>query len=143
MRSFRFLTVLMGTCFFLLTCLPASSQFVTLARKIKSKHTATSVESNVVLDAHTNKVYQAVIDTVTSSPKLKVIQRDDSKRMIEFSNGESTLTLKVDSLDKKVSRISVTSPAKDKAVPGAEQMTVKAIMGVCTKLGIKCTVEEK
>lgn len=143
MRIFRFLPALMVTCFLLLTCFPASSQFVTLARKIKSKHTATAVESSVVLDAHSYKVYQAVIDTVIASRKLKVIQRDDSKRMIEFSNGENTLTLKVDSLDKKVSCISVTCPGKDKADTGPEQLTIKAIMAVCTKLGINYTTEEK
>jgi hypothetical protein len=143
MRSFRFLPVLIVTCFLLITCLPASSQFVTLARKIKSKHTATAVESTVVLDAHTYKVYQAVIDTLNSSPKLRVIQRDDSKRTIEFSSGENALTLKVDSLDKKVCRITVNSPAKNKTAPGEEQLTVKAIMAVCAKLGIKCSIEEK
>jgi hypothetical protein len=143
MRIFRFLPALIITCIFLLTCLPVSSQFVTLARKIKSKHTATSVESSVVLDAHTNKVYQAVIDTVSTSAKIKVFQRDDSKRLIEFTNGLCTLTMKVDSLDKKLTRISVTSPVKDETSFKAEQMTVKTILAVCTKLGIKCTIEEK
>jgi hypothetical protein len=97
----------------------------------------------VVLDAHTNKVYQAVIDTVSTSAKIKVFQRDDSKRLIEFTNGLCTLTMKVDSLDKKLTRISVTSPVKDETSFKAEQMTVKTILAVCTKLGIICTIEEK
>jgi hypothetical protein len=143
MRIFRFFPALLITGFLLVSCLPAQSQFVTLARKIKSNHSGSSVESAVVLDAHTNKVYQAVVDTVSSSAKIKILQRDDSRRLIEFTNGKSTLTMKVDSIDKKLTHISVTSPVKDETSAKTEQLTVKAIMAVCTKLGIKCTIEEK
>lgn len=129
--------------FLLLNCLPAQSQFVTLARKIKSKISGTSVESSVVLEANTRNVYQAVVDTVCSSAKIRIIKRDDSNRRIEFTDGTATMTMKVDSLDKKSSRISVTSPVKDETSLKAEQLTVKAIMAVCNKLGIQCTVDGK
>lgn len=139
-RSFSLILI---AGFLLLNCLPVQSQFVTLARKIKSKISGTSVESSVVLDAYTRNVYQAVVDTVSSSAKIRIIKRDDSNRRIEFTDGTATMTMKVDSLDKKSSRISVTSPVKDETSLKAEQLTVKAIMAVCNKLGIQCTVDGK
>lgn len=131
-------TILLAFCF-----LSAGAQFITLARKIKSKHSQGAEVSVVVLDAKTYKVYRAMIDTVSSAPKLKITARDDSKRAVAFTTGTSHVKMKVDSLETVLCQITVS--ATDSVQPSAKTMelTVNAIQGVCKKLGIKCTVEGK
>jgi len=136
-RSVLIIIVLVGSV------LPAQSQFIAIARKIKSMHTQAAEVSTVILDAHTYKVYRAVTDTVTSNPRLRIISRDDHKRVLSFISGTSKVKMEVDSLGEVTSKITVS--ATDSVQPPAKttEVAVKAIQGVCKKLNIKCTVEEK
>jgi len=95
------------------------------------------------LDAQSYKVYRAVTDTVTSNPRLKIISRDDHKRVICFRSGTSKVKMEVDSLGEVTSKITVS--VTDSVQPPAKttEVAVKTIQGVCKKLNIKCTVEEK
>lgn len=122
--------------------LPARSQFVTIARKIKSKHTQTTEVSTVTLDARPFMVYRAVMDTVASSSALKLVGRNDQKRQIDFMAGTGQVKIEVDSLGPTLSQITVS--ASDPVQPSAKttETSVNAILAVCHKLGIHCTVEE-
>jgi hypothetical protein len=142
MKMYKFSMLLIVSTLLIMTVFPARSQFVTLARKIKSKISGDGQESTVVLDAKTYKVYKAVIDTVTKVPQLKITKRDDSKRTIEYANGTNTISMKVDSLDTGYSKITVTAMDSGQPSPKTAEVTINAITVVCKKLGIKCTVDQ-
>jgi hypothetical protein len=146
MKLFKVFIPLVLTGFLVMNFLPAGSQFVTLARKIKTKMSGNSEESTVVLDARTDKVYHALVDTVSTAPKIKIIRQDDKKRTVEFTSGSNTVSMKVDSLAEKLCKITVTATdsgqSSSSSPSSAVGVTVKAINAVCKKLGIQCTVEE-
>jgi hypothetical protein len=122
--------------------LPAQSQFVALARKIKSKSSEGSQISSVVLDAKPGRVYKAMIDTLDASPRFKVMSRDDTKRIVMAASGSSNLNFKVDSLDVVYSKISVAARDEEQDPQQVQQKAVNAILAICHKLGIKCSVEK-
>lgn len=119
-----------------------SAQFVTLARKIKSKRTTQSDFATVIIDAKTFRVYQAVIDTLTSNAKFKINQRNNAERLVEFTNGVNTVSMKIDSLAIDQCQITATAPHAETSQKPATNLAVNAIIAVCQKLGIKCTVDE-
>ncbi len=122
---------------------PVNAQFVTLARKIKSKHTVQSDVATMIIDAKPYQVYQAVIDTLTSNSRFIINQINDAKRSVEFSTGTSTVSMKIDSLAVGEAQITATAPYAENAKKTASDMAVKAIIAVCQKLGVKYTVEKE
>jgi len=143
MKAVKVFSILALAGFLVMALLPASSQFVTLARKIKTRMSGNTEVSTVVLDARTYKVYHALVDTVSTAPKIRITSRDDKKRSVEFTSGSNTVSMKVDSLAEKLCKITVTATdsgqSSSSSVVG---VTVKEINAVCKKLGIQCTVEE-
>jgi hypothetical protein len=143
MKKYTFYSLfLLLACAFLFPS-NSSAQFVTLARKIKSKHTPQLDVAAVTIDAKTSCVYQAVIDTVTSSKMLTINNRDNAKRLIEFTSGTCKVSLKVDSLGVALSQITATSTHSETATKQGTEVAVDEIKAVCYKLGIKCTVDKK
>jgi hypothetical protein len=134
-------SIMMGFVF--LVSMPVQAQFVTLARKIKSMHTSKTDVATVMIDARTFRVYQAVIDTLTSNPKFAITGRDNAKRLVEFTKGPYQVTMQVDSLANELCQITVSAAHSDNAQKQAADMAVDAINGICYKLGIKCTHDEK
>jgi hypothetical protein len=127
----------------LLISLPVQSQFITIGRKIKSMRTSTTDVATVIIDAGTFRVYQAVIDTLTSDPKIEVTRRDNSERFVEFKHGTNTVSMKVDSLANGISQITVSAAHSTNAPKQTTDMAVDAIIRVCDKVGIKCTPDKQ
>ncbi len=143
MKKYTFYSMfLLLACAFLFPS-TSSAQFVTLARKIKSKHTPQADVATVTVETKTYRVYQAVIDTVTTNKKLTIISRENDKRLVEFTNGTCKVSLQVDSLGVALARITATSTHSETATKQATEIAVDAIKAVCAKLGIKCTVDKK
>jgi hypothetical protein len=143
MTTFQKYFIFIVTGFCILFSEPASSQFITIARKIKAKHTKEADVATVILDAKPDRVYQAVLDTLNSSAKFKINQRNNAARTVEFQTGTNTVTLQVDSLAVDVSQIKATAPHSDTSSEPATALAVKAITAVCIKLGVKYTVEKE
>ena len=120
---------------------PVHAQFITLARKIKGMHTGDTDVATVILDARTFRVYKAVIDTLSSDPKIRILKKDPEKRTVEFNNGSNTVTMKVDSLETGLSQITVTTPHSGSQQNKETDHAVEAILLVCKKMGIKCTLD--
>ncbi|MEI7491294.1 MAG: hypothetical protein WCK92_07845 [Bacteroidota bacterium] len=121
----------------------SSAQFITIARKIKSMHSGSTDVATVIVDAKTFKVYGAVIDTLTTNPKFKISQRDNTKRFVEFTTGTYKVSMQVDSLAAALSQITVASAHADNAEKQATDIAVDVIQTVCRKLAIKCTLDKK
>jgi hypothetical protein len=61
---------------------------------------------------------------------------------VEFTRGKADVTLKVDSLADGLSQITVSAAHVDDAEKQSTDYAVEAILGVCTKAGIKCTLDK-
>jgi hypothetical protein len=116
--------------FVLAFSLPASAQWVTLIRKVRGMSTGTTDVATVILDAGAANVYKAAMDTVQKA-KLEIVKTDPAARYLQFNSQGNTITLKVDSLDKKVCQITVSAPSRDDADKAAA--TIRA---VCRKMGV-------
>jgi hypothetical protein len=116
-----------------------SAQFLTIARKIKSMKSDGKDVSTVILDAGAAKVYTALIDTLESQPKFRITAKDDIKKHVEFEGGGSSLSMQVDSLDVRLSQITVLAVASGDAPPASTDAAASAILGVCRKVGLYCT----
>jgi hypothetical protein len=141
MKTCKQYSLFLMTGFIFLASLPVHAQFVTLARKIKSMHTSQTDVATVMIDAKTFRVYQAVIDTLTSNPKFEVTSRDNAKRLVEFTRGTYKITMQVDSLANELCQITVSAAHSANAQKQATDIAVDAIMGVGQKVGIKCTLD--
>jgi hypothetical protein len=144
--SLRFVKVffLCGMLIANLVCPPAvHAQFITLARKIKAKHTPQADVATVVIDAKTYRVYEAVIDTLTTNGKFKISQRNNEQRLVEFTNGTMSVSMKVDSLAPEQARVTATAPVSESSDRPVSDVAIKAVVAVCQKLGIKYTIEKE
>jgi hypothetical protein len=130
------------TGFLFLASVPVHAQFVTIARKIKSMHSTHADVATVLVDAKTYRVYKAVVDTLTRNKKFGISKIDNAQRQVEFTRGKSDVTLKVDSLSDGFSQITVSATHVDDAEKQSTDYAVDAILSVCRKAGIQCTVDK-
>lgn len=134
------LFLMIGFAFLVSTSVNA--QFITIARKVKSMRTGQSDVATVIIDAKTFRVYQAVIDTLTSDPKFKISNRDNAKRLVEFTSGTYKVSMQVDSLAIGLSQITVAANHSDNSPKQPKDIAVDAIFRVCSKVGVKCTLDK-
>jgi hypothetical protein len=119
-----------------------NAQFITIARKVKSMRTGQTDVATVIIDAKTFRVYQAVIDTLTSDPKFKISNRDNAKRFVEFTSGTYKVSMQVDSLEIGLSQITVAANHSDSSPKQPKDIAVDVIFRVCSKVGVKCTLDK-
>jgi hypothetical protein len=135
------LFLLIGFC--LLVSLSVDAQWVTIARKVKSMRTGSTDIATVLIDAGTFNVYRAVIDTLRSASKFSIIKQDNTRRYVEFTSESKTVAMQVDSLAIKLTQITVAAANSGNPAQKTTDLAVEAIIKVCDKLGIKCTLEEQ
>jgi hypothetical protein len=121
---------------------PVHAQWMTIVRKVKSMRTSQTDVATVIIDAKTFRIYQAVIDTLTSNPKFQITSRDNTKRLVEFTNGNNKVSMQIDSLATGLSQITVAANHSDNAPKQPTDIAVDAIFGVCHKVGVKCTLDK-
>lgn len=134
------LFLMIGFAFLVSTSVNA--QFITIARKVKSMRTGQTDVATVIIDAKTFRVYQAVIDSLTSDPKFKISNRDNAKRLVEFTSGTYKVSMQVDSLAIGLSQITVAANHSDNSPKQPKDIAVDAIFRVCSKVGVKCTLDK-
>jgi hypothetical protein len=123
--------------------LPAHSQFVTIARKIKSMRTSEADIATVLLEAGTSGVYRAILDTLTSNKKFEISSRDNTKRFVEFTFQKQKVSMQVDSLEKNLTQITVASPHSEKSAKQTTDLAVEALMRAGRMVGIKCSADKQ
>ena len=141
MKSYKLYSLLLLICCSFLFSSTASAQFITIARKMKSKLSGSTDVATVTLDVKTNKVYGAVIDTLTSNKKFVIAKRDDAKRFVGFTTGAYKVSMQVDSVAASKSKMTVSAAHSDDSEKQAVDIAVNAVMAVCKKLGLPCTCE--
>jgi hypothetical protein len=140
-RRSMFSRMIMMAGIILLT-MSVQGQFVAIARKIKKMATPTTDVSTVIIDKATYKLYRAVTDTLTSSPGITITKRDNQKRYVEFAMKQFTVAMQIDSLSAGLSQITVASAHQENGSVQPTDATVNAIITVCKKAGVKCTLEK-
>jgi hypothetical protein len=143
MTTYSKFSLLLVIGFVLLFSGPVHSQFVTIARKIKSMHTSKSDIATVILEAKPYKVYETIIDTLTTNKKFEITSRDNVKRFVEFTNQTYKVSMQVDSLERFLTQITVASMHSDNSQKQATDVAVSAIIRICKLVGIKCTVDKQ
>lgn len=142
MRSPRKFYLLLIIGFAFLFAAPVQAQFITIARKIKSMRTSDADVATVLLDASTSRVYQTIIDTLTTGKKFKITSRDNAKRYVEFSIQTGKVSMQVDSLENKLTQITVASVHSDDSQKKNTDLAVDAILRISRMVGVKCTLEK-
>jgi hypothetical protein len=128
--------------FLLVFSVPVSAQWATIARKVKSMRTGKTDVATVLVDARTYRVYGAVTDSLASDPKFKILSRDNTKRLVKFTNGTFTVSMQVDSIAVGLSQITVAADHSDDLEKQATDVAVEAVFRVCQKVGIRCTLDK-
>ena len=93
----------------------------------------------VTLDAPAERVYDTVIATVAEHPDYRYLQRNDTARSIEVTNGNKSAGVNVISLGDKLTQLiiaSVIQPGETSPVPFALQNVLR----ICEKVKVTCTV---
>jgi len=137
---------------FLLTMTIASqAQWVAVARAVSGRIQQMSQKNangpggydvaTVVIEAPAQKVYETAIQRLQAhASQVKVIQLNDKKREVAFTDGVQTASLQANSLGDKLTQLVVASTL-DPAGPSATSMVVKSIQNVCSELKVECTLE--
>jgi len=121
---------------------PLPAQFLTIARKIKSMKSDGKDVATVIIDAGAFKVFKAVTDTLTSDPKCEILQRDNTKKFVEFTHDAFSLSLQVDSLAAGLSQITVLAQHSENSQQKTTDVAASVILSVCHKMSIHCTLKE-
>jgi hypothetical protein len=120
----------------------ASAQWATIVRKVKAMHTPKTDIASVMVEAGTARVYQTVLDTLGSSRRFTVLKKTPAERQVEFMHGTYEISLQVDSLAANLAQITVVSDHSDSSIQSSTNIAIDAIIAVCNKIGVKCTVEK-
>jgi hypothetical protein len=142
MSGFQKIFILLLAGFMVFSMEPVSAQFVTLARKIKAKRSEGKDIASVILEAGSSKVYKAVTDTLTADARCTILKRDDARKFVQFTHDAYSLTMRVDSLASGVSQITVEAENQKDPSQKPTDAAVKAVLAVCKKVGMKCTLKE-
>lgn len=135
---------------FLFLSTAASAQWVAVGRKVVGRiSTLTQGQSSknpgydvatVFLDAEAGKVYSTAVSLLQQNPKMKITQKDDTQRTIEFTDGEHTAGLRITEMGDHLSQLLIAS-AGGPGAPSSTSIVVDAVKRVCEKLGVKYTVD--
>ena len=137
---------------FLLTMTLASqAQWVAVARAVSGRIQQMQQKNangpggydvaTVVIEAPAQKVYETAIQRLQAhAAQVKVIEQNDKKREVAFTNGTQTASLQANSLGDKLTQLVVASTL-DPAEPSATSFVVRSIQNVCTELKVECTLE--
>lgn len=98
--------------------------------------------ATVIMDAGAARVYQAVIDTLNSQHTATISKKDKVQKKVEFTSNGNTITLQVDSIQPKLSQITVLAVQDGSASKKATDVAVNVILSVCHKLGLQCSLKQ-
>jgi hypothetical protein len=97
--------------------------------------------ATVVIEANAQKVYETAVQRLQAhSAEVKVIEQNDKKWVVAFTNGSQTASLQANPLGDKITQLVVASTL-DPTQPSATSLVVKSIQNVCTELKVECTLE--
>lgn len=88
-----------------------------------------------------DQVYAVVVkEAEGAGPGMKIIKRDDSRRLIEISDGTQNASIKVIEEERKESQIVVTASLVER--DKQRELALQVLLFLCNKYGRECSVRE-
>ena len=93
------------------------------------------------IDHPADEVYDAVVrDAEGAGPGMKIVKRDDLKRLIEINDGVQTATVKVIEEGRGETQIIVTANKAKREEQ--EELSLQVLLHLCKRYGKECRVRE-
>ncbi len=96
--------------------------------------------ATVMLEAKADAVYQAVLKNLAANDKVKITNRNDADRVVEFSSGSRSAAIQVDQVAEGLVQMTVGSPTPRALQKSTTDLVVDQILAVCKQMGVACTV---
>ena len=123
-----------------LSCTPtASAQWVAAARAVRHMRSSNVEVATVLLEAKPEGVYRVALETLAANSKVKISQRDEARRMVEFSESGNDYALQVDFVAAGISQLTIGAPSKGRPHGDPTAPVVQAVERICGQMGVQCT----
>lgn len=123
----------------------AGAQWAFVARKsmgaihsIQGEHTDVAT---VLLEAPAEKVYAAAIRTL-GEKGVRITRQDDATRQIDFTAANGPTTMKVSTVEEKVSMLTITAPGSIRRTGDASPV-VNGVLKVCREMKVTCSLSKE
>jgi hypothetical protein len=137
--------------FLAIATLAAQAQWVAIARHVSGRIQQMSQANangpggydvaTVVIEAPAQKVYETAMQRLQAhAAQVKVINHDDRRREVAFTDGTQTASLQANILGDKLTQLVVASTLAPSG-PSAASLVVKSIQNVCTELKVECVLQ--
>ena len=118
----------------------ALAQWVAVARSVKRMRTNDLDVATVMLEAKPERVYQTVIGAATGDTKLKIINRDDAIRLVEFTNGSRNVAIQVDAVAEGLTQLTIGATSPKPRQKSTTDLVLEQVLKVCQQMGVSCSV---
>ncbi len=93
----------------------------------------------VLLEANADKVYSTAVDLLKANPNVAISYREDTGRVLEFTDGKIFAGLKVSKLEDHLSQLLISSTITPGQASGTS-FVVEKVLQVCEKMGVQCAL---
>jgi hypothetical protein len=92
----------------------------------------------VLLEVPADKVYAVAVRNLTAQSNLKITDRNDNQRMIQFTNGTQIAGLQVNALSDTLTHLMITS-AHTGTQQDASKIILERVLKMCTEMNVECS----
>ena len=96
----------------------------------------------VLLEADADKVYSTAVDLLKENPDVTINYREDSGRVIDFTEGKVLIGMKVSELEDHLSQLLISSVVTS-GKPGGTSFVVEKVLQICEKMDVHCTIAKE
>jgi hypothetical protein len=101
-----------------------------------AQHTAT-----VMLTVPPPKVYQAMLDVISRSPDLELINQDDESYLVEVTREGWKVAGQATTMDRVNTILFIWSDAGNSGMTGQE-LSLRAVRNICDELRVECEMQD-
>jgi hypothetical protein len=92
----------------------------------------------VMLEVPADKVYAVAVRNLTAQSNIKITDRNDSQRMIQFTNGTQIAGLQVNALSDTLTHLMITS-AHTGTQQDASKIILERVLKLCAEMNVECS----
>jgi hypothetical protein len=106
-------------------------------------------EAEAEMPVPAEKVFQTAVSIIEEKPDLKILEKDEPEGFLEVTDGTQTSELRVKAIDDGKSEIIIRAdlPQEDREKETVKELerelALRIIEKICTRLKVKCTIEEE
>ena len=137
MSRFRVLPALLVSLVFMVSCIVAG------VAAVKYYKSTLYYEAEAELPVPAEKIFQTAVNITEEKPKLEALEKDESKFFLKVTDGRQKSSLKVKAIDDGKSEIIIRADLPEEEKELEDELALSIIEQICTRLNVKCTIEEK